>query len=114
MITKEEKDRVREELELKKRHLIESLDHYSLIPADASRKREEIADAATARILRENNHNASKKMLEDVEAALIKLDDDAWGICIDCDNEISEDRRNAMCWVTRCKPCQEKKGVKVR
>ncbi|PJE69105.1 hypothetical protein COU96_01545 [Candidatus Shapirobacteria bacterium CG10_big_fil_rev_8_21_14_0_10_38_14] len=116
MITQEEKDRVRRELEPKKRNLEEASNRFSANAKlrEAPKNREELAVFSTDLKKEETNHKATEEMLKAVTAALGRLDDGTWGECVDCGNEISEDRRAAMCWVSRCKPCQEKKGVKVR
>ena len=114
MITQKEKDRVRRELELKKRNLEEASRHFSAKPLEAPKNREELAVFSTDLEREKSNHKATEEMLKAVTAALARLDDGTWGICIDCGEEISEDRRTAMCWVSRDKPCQEKKGVKIR
>ncbi len=114
MITQREKDKAREELELKKRHLEDSLKNYSAIFTEAPKNVEDRASFVTTRLIAESNHKASKKMLQDVIVALARLDNGTWGICVDCGEEISEDRRAAMCWVSRDKSCQEKIGLRVR
>ena len=114
MINQKEKDKAREELELKKRHLEEASSRFSAKPRESPRNREELAVFSTDLQREESNHKATEEMLKAVTAALARLDNGTWGECVDCPNEISEDRRTAMPWVSRCKLCQEKKGVKIR
>jgi len=64
-------------------------------------------------IERENN-KATKAKLKDCKIALKKIADGTYGICVDCGKEINEDRLRARPEASRCKPCQEKKGLRVR
>ena len=113
MISEAERNRVRGELELKERNLQEVLSRYAVIPTGAPKNNEERADFVTTQLREESNHKASRQMLKDVTVALRKLNDGTWGVCPVCGKEISEDRRNAISWASRCKPCQEKKGLSV-
>lgn len=113
MISEAEKNRVLEELRLRKRNLEETLDHYSKTLIPPPRNIEDRASFITTQLVVQSNHKATKEMLEAVNASLARLDDGTWGSCVECKEEISEDRRAAMCWVSRCRPCQEKKGVKI-
>jgi len=65
------------------------------------------------RLVRGQNHKASKALLEDCQVALKRMDDGTYGICGRCGNEISEDRLVARPEVGNCKPCQEKVGLRV-
>jgi RNA polymerase-binding transcription factor len=47
-------------------------------------------------------------MREQIEEALIRLDDETYGICEDCGREISEGRLKAVPFARRCIQCQEK------
>ena len=44
--------------------------------------------------------------LQDVNDALARLDDDAFGLCVDCGDEINPDRLGALPWARRCIACQ--------
>ena len=61
-----------------------------------------------------HNHGASKTMLADCEAALERMNMGIYGKCVDCGKEINEDRLTAYPQASRCRPCQEKKGLRVR
>jgi len=47
-------------------------------------------------------------MLEQVRAALQRIDDGTYGICIDCGRPIGEARLNAIPWTPYCLEDQEK------
>lgn len=40
--------------------------------------------------------------------AMNRVDSDEYGICVDCEEEISERRLSAIPWALRCVSCQEK------
>ena len=44
--------------------------------------------------------------LEDVNDALARLENDAFGACVDCGEEINPDRLGALPWARRCIECQ--------
>ena len=47
------------------------------------------------------------QMLENITAALVRLDAGDYGTCRDCDEEIPEKRLRALPFANRCLPCQE-------
>jgi DnaK suppressor protein len=53
------------------------------------------------------NLDRGSKLLKEVQAALARLDGDAFGICLRCDEEIPEKRLKALPWAAYCVPCQE-------
>ncbi len=60
------------------------------------------------------NHTATKVLLEDTKAALKRIKEGRYGICVDCTDAISEDRLIARPEASRCVACQTKKGLRVR
>jgi DnaK suppressor protein len=47
-------------------------------------------------------------LLRNVRAALDRLADGTYGTCLQCDEEISQKRLNAVPWATLCISCQER------
>jgi DnaK suppressor protein len=47
------------------------------------------------------------KLLREVRSALARIDDDTFGICRDCDEEIGPKRLAAVPWTALCIVCQE-------
>lgn len=82
--------------------------------ASINEKEFERGDAYNLRRVAEQNHRASRALLVDSRAAVEKMKNRTWGICVDCGEEIDEDRLVARPEASRCKPCQEKKGLRVR
>lgn len=67
---------------------------------------EGLADAAAevevAMVMRESQE------LQEIEAALARIEDGSYGICFDCGGEIGQARLKATPAARRCLPCQEK------
>ena len=47
------------------------------------------------------------KVLRDVRAALARMEEGAYGACVNCDEEIGMKRLNAIPWTALCIRCQE-------
>jgi DnaK suppressor protein len=54
------------------------------------------------------NLDRQSTLLKSVQAALKRFEDESYGICLRCDEEIPEKRLNAMPWAAYCVGCQEK------
>ena len=50
----------------------------------------------------------TERQLEEIDAALTKVDEGTYGICDVCENEINPERLRAIPWATLCVKCQEK------
>jgi DnaK suppressor protein len=53
------------------------------------------------------NLDRESTILKGVQAALARLDNDTFGVCLRCDEEIPEKRLNAVPWAAYCVKCQE-------
>ncbi|HSU29802.1 MAG TPA: TraR/DksA family transcriptional regulator [Bryobacteraceae bacterium] len=53
------------------------------------------------------NLDRESTMLKSVQAALARMDNDTFGVCLRCDEEIPEKRLNAVPWAAYCVKCQE-------
>lgn len=62
---------------------------------------------ATERDLAMRNVDRETRLLRQVKAALQRIDDGSFGICIDCEEAISPKRLSAVPSATRCIRCQE-------
>jgi DnaK suppressor protein len=47
------------------------------------------------------------QVLRSVRAALARIDDGTWGICMRCEEDINPKRLNAVPWAPYCISCQE-------
>jgi RNA polymerase-binding transcription factor len=48
------------------------------------------------------------KLLKSVEEALARMEAGTYGVCLRCEEEITEKRLNAVPWASYCISCQEK------
>src|SRR5260370_25800751 len=62
---------------------------------------------ATERELVTRNLERESKVLRDVRAALKRIEQGNYGTCLDCEEEISLKRLNAVPWTPLCIACQE-------
>lgn len=53
------------------------------------------------------NLDRESKLLKEVRAALKRIDDGSFGICLRCEEEIPNKRLKAVPWAAYCVPCQE-------
>jgi DnaK suppressor protein len=49
------------------------------------------------------------KLLRAIEAAISRIENGSYGICTNCEEEISQARLNAVPWTSVCIVCKEKK-----
>src|SRR5215470_5094110 len=63
---------------------------------------------AAARELTTRSLERESELLRDVLAALVRLEDGTYGICVRCEEEISQKRLNAVPWTPLCIECQER------
>jgi DnaK suppressor protein len=54
------------------------------------------------------NLDRQSTLLKSVQAALRRMEDETYGVCLRCDEPIPEKRLNALPWAAYCVPCQEK------
>ena len=84
----------------------------------SSLSREDIAIEATAdemdrlqeQLSREvaiRSLDRTSKLLKGVQAALTRIEDDIYGVCLRCEEPISEKRLKAVPWASHCVACQE-------
>jgi len=54
-----------------------------------------------------NRNNIDVMLLREIEAALVRMDNDEYGTCPECDEAISMKRLQAVPWAHYCVTCQE-------
>jgi len=62
---------------------------------------------ASERDLAIRNLDSASVLLQQVRAALERIRDGSFGICMDCEHTISPKRLEAVPWALRCIRCQE-------
>jgi DnaK suppressor protein len=53
------------------------------------------------------NLDRESRLLKQVQSALARIDDETFGVCLRCDEQIPEKRLLAVPWAAYCVPCQE-------
>ena len=53
------------------------------------------------------NLDRESKLLKEVQAALNRIEEGSFGVCLRCDEDIPEKRLKALPWAAYCVPCQE-------
>ena len=94
----------------------EFTNNYETNRSLSTSERDEVAgdlvDQATDDYNKEFLNNLSKSDLNTlrlIDAALERMTEDEYGICLECGEEISEKRLTAVPWAEFCINCQEKK-----
>jgi DnaK suppressor protein len=54
------------------------------------------------------NLDRDSKMLRQIRLALARIEDEAYGVCLHCEEPIAPKRMAALPWATFCIKCQEK------
>lgn len=62
---------------------------------------------AVERELEIESANVQSDMLADIRAAVGRIDDGSFGLCVDCEDPIAPRRLAAVPWASRCLHCQE-------
>jgi DnaK suppressor protein len=68
-----------------------------------------LADTATETYDRELDYTLeenSEHVLQEIEAALKRIEEGTYGICTNCGKQIPEERLEALPWATLCIECQ--------
>jgi RNA polymerase-binding transcription factor DksA len=83
------------------------VEHYrELAGTVTDRGDESVADLLVDVDLAEINRDVAE--LRDIEAALLRVGQGAYGTCIDCDESISRERLERTPSAVRCVPCQRR------
>ena len=53
------------------------------------------------------NLDKTSKLLKSVQAALDRIEDEIYGVCLRCEEPIAEKRLNVIPWASCCLSCQE-------
>src|ERR1039457_1194988 len=98
---------VQEILERKQAELVRVLRTRAGIAIERSADPMDEIKSASERDLAIGNVDRESKLLRDVRAALRRQQEGSFGICIECESEISPKRLAAVPWAPRCIVCQE-------
>jgi len=106
-MTKTSLEKYRQALEKKRNELLMgSSDREDILIENAA----EDFDRLQQQLNREvaiRNLDRESAMLKNVQAALARFDNETFGVCLRCDEDIPEKRLNALPWAAHCVKCQE-------
>ena len=54
-----------------------------------------------------NRNTIDMKLLREISDALVRIDHDTYGVCLECEEPISTKRLDAVPWARYCVTCQE-------
>ena len=106
-MTKSELNRFRQTLEAKQAELASILRRRDEIAIEKSADAIDEVQRAAERELAIRNLDRESNLLRNVRAALRRIDQGAFGICMHCEEEISPRRLVALPWAAFCIRCQE-------
>lgn len=109
MIAKAHLEKIKQELLDRKKVLEEELDRLSKEPVSDNQSQDDGDQAASSTLetVRNSIQNTEYEEFVMIEAALQSIADGRYGICQDCEQEISEKRLKYYPNAQRCLACQE-------
>src|SRR5512133_315271 len=99
--------RFHEILERKQSELVDVLRKPDGIAIEKSADQMDEIQYASERDLAIRNVDRESTLARQVKAALRRIHDGSFGLCIECDSEISLKRLAAVPWAARCIQCQD-------
>src|ERR1700752_4580185 len=106
-MTKTELNKYREILETKQAELEKVLRNRDAIAIEKSPDALDEVQNAAERELAIRNLDRESNLLRNVRAALRRIDEGTFGVCLHCEEDISPKRLAAVPWTAFCIQCQE-------
>jgi DnaK suppressor protein len=106
-MTKTELNKYKEILEHKQAELAQVLRNRDGITIEKSPDALDEVQNAAERELAIRNLDRESNLLRNVRAALHRIDEGTFGVCLHCEEDISPKRLNAVPWAPYCIQCQE-------
>jgi len=106
-MTKNELNKYKNILETKRTELESVLRNREAIAIEKSPDALDEVQHAAERELAIRNLDRESSLLRNVRAALRRIDNESYGTCLHCEEEISTKRLNAVPWSPYCIRCQE-------
>ncbi len=106
-MTKQELNKYKTTLEIKKRELEAVVSNREAIAIEKSPDALDEVQHAAERELAIRNLDRESNLLRNVRSALRRFDDQSYGVCLHCEEEISPKRLAAVPWTAYCIRCQE-------
>ncbi len=106
-MTKQELNKLKDTLEKKQAELLKVIVNREGIEIEKSPDALDEVQHAAERELAIRNLDRDSALLRSVRAALERVKDGSYGVCMHCEEEISPKRLNAVPWAAFCIQCQE-------
>ncbi|MCS6953477.1 MAG: TraR/DksA C4-type zinc finger protein [Bryobacterales bacterium] len=106
-MTKAELNRFKQILEEKQAELAKVLRKREGIAIEKAADALDEVQYAAERELAIRNLDRESQLFRQVRAALRRIDEGTFGVCVHCDQEISQKRLQAVPWAAYCLQCQE-------
>ena len=106
-MTKTELNKFREALEAKQTELVQVLRNRDGIAIEKSPDALDEVQNAAERELAIRNLDRESNLLRLVRAALHRIEEGTFGVCVRCEEDISTKRLHAVPWAAYCIQCQE-------
>ena len=106
-MTKTELNKYRNILETKQAELEHVIRNREAITIEKSPDALDEVQHAAERELAIRNLDRESQLLRNVRAALRRIDEGSYGVCLHCEEDISPKRLNAVPWAPFCIQCQE-------
>jgi DnaK suppressor protein len=106
-MTKTELNKYRNILEAKQAELEHVIRNREAITIEKSPDALDEVQHAAERELAIRNLDRESQLLRNVRAALRRIDEGIYGVCLHCEEDISPKRLNAVPWAPYCIQCQE-------
>jgi DnaK suppressor protein len=103
---------LKEKLTEKKLEILEAYQKNKAYGKEADEEgAQDIADKASNASTKEflfSLSNSERNLLQLVNEALARIDDQRYGVCVACEDEVERKRLDAVPWAKHCISCQEK------
>lgn len=106
-MTRNELEKFRKALEARQAELSAALRNRENIAIEKSPDALDEVQLAGERELAIRNLDRESNLLRNVKAALGRISDGSYGVCLHCEEEITPKRLNAVPWTPFCIRCQE-------
>jgi DnaK suppressor protein len=106
-MTKTELAKYRQILEARQAELVEVIRNRDGITIEKSPDALDEVQNAAERELAIRNLDRESNLLRNVRAALRRMDEGMYGVCLHCEEDINPKRLNAVPWTPYCITCQE-------
>jgi DnaK suppressor protein len=94
-------------LEMKRNDLLSMCSHRDDIMIEATADEIDRLQQQVSREMAIRNLDNTSKLLKSVQAALNRIEDEIYGVCLRCEEPIAEKRLKAIPWASYCVSCQE-------